>query len=324
MTPRPDENVVKLSPPKAGVCSLLALLLSLMAPAWAGEPCIAVYYPKAPEPYSSTFSEIISGIGDSGLWHPEAIAIDDSGGELSLPTTQRCQAQIGLGRVGVNYVATLSEPLPTVFGAIQAPLGASEKAATISLVPDPRQVLQRLRHFVPAIRNVHLLFDAERSDFFVARASQAAEALGLNLITHESSDAENSLNLYRQLLQGLNPGTDAVWMVNGPSAAQINAVLPIILKAAWKRKIVVFSSQATHAKRGVLFSICPDYKALGVALAKQAHRCRTQPQRCQHQTVMPLSAIKTAVNTKTASRLGLALDYEHDPYIDLIFPEKSP
>ncbi len=301
-------------------------MADLRAQGSAVDSCVAVFYPDTRTAYSATFSDIVAGIGEPYRWRVEAVSVDEGEGETGAPPVAEppCPMQIGLGRVGVNHLRPRALQRPTVFGAIQAPLGERAEVATISLIPEPQQVLLRLRHFAPTIRNVHLIFNPRRSEAFVALASAAAKRQRLNLIAYESSELKASLQLYRQLFSALDPQRDAVWLIGGDAASQTSAVMPVVLKRAWQRNIVVFSSQPAHAKRGVLFSIYPDYRALGRQLAELLSRCARQPRLCRDRAVIPLTALKTAINTKTASRLKLNLDYEHDPYIDLAFPEKLP
>ena len=48
--------------------------------------------------------------------------------------------------------------------------------------------------------------------------------------------------------------------------------VPMALEAAWKRRLVVFSSNPLHVKRGTLFALYPDHELMGSALADLAIR----------------------------------------------------
>ena len=71
----------------------------------------------------------------------------------------------------------------------------------------------------------------------------------------------------------------------------------------------------------MLFSVYPDNFHLGEQLGKIARTCITQG--CNGEFyVEALTAIKTAINKRTFSRLDLDVDLHNTEYVNIVFPVK--
>ena len=96
-------------------------------------------------------------------------------------------------------------------------------------------------------------------------------------------------------------------------------MLPLVLREAWNQSLPLFSSSVAHVKRGALFSLYPDNMELGRALASTAltpSGTANTPTRGLH----PLKDVLMAVNTRTASHLGINLTASPQRF-HLVFPE---
>ncbi len=301
-----------------GVKRLFAALLLLLFSAAVPAQCLTVVYPLAKPPYRATFEAIVAGIAAESPW-PLRRVVATQGGEDTTAELGPCPARIGLGRAGLRLLDSIEEPVLHLFGAVDTRPGAPVPGkAAIVLDPAPGPVLERLRHFAPAVRNVHLLFDPAHGAGWVEEAARAASARGLTLIAYETDETQSAVATYRRLLAGLEGGRDALWLGATTSEAEVDAVLPVVLRQAWEHRVVLFSSLPGLARRGVLFSVSPDYEGLGQELARLARRCLDQEPGCAG--LHPLTALKTAFNRRTARHLGLALPAGDDPFVDLLLP----
>ena len=95
-----------------------------------------------------------------------------------------------------------------------------------------------------------------------------------------------------------------------------SAVLPLVLNEAWKRQLVLLSSTLAHVKRGVLMAPFPDNRGMGRALAESALRQMAGGKPLDG--VLALRDLRSAVNSRTASHLGLDLSLGR---FDLVLPE---
>jgi len=299
---------------------ICATCVGLSPPAWAGKPCIAVLYPQVSEPYRVVLEEIMTGI-EAGArdWSVRRLPIpekDDSDKSRVVPAD--CRAVIGLGRAGVQAATPFVSRLAVAAGAVLIRPGESTTIPTISFVPSTAALFVRLRHFFPGVKTVTVVFDPARSRGLIDAAAGSAAGMGLKLRALEARNLSDAAVLYGRVLDESNPKTDAIWLLRDPSVMDSGAVLALVLKRAWERKLFVFSNQLTHAKHGVLFSVYPDNKKLGLHLAELVRECAKHD--CSKRGVMMLQDLGTAVNVRTANRLGIDIDRRHDPYVDLVLP----
>ncbi len=231
-----------------------------------------------------------------------------------------CHSVIGLGRAGVRAASPFISKVPVAAGAVLMQPGETSAIPTISFVPSPTSLFTRLRHFFPAVKTVTVVFDPERSAGLVEVAERSAAHLGIKLVALPARNLSDAAVLYRRVLNESDPANEAIWLLRDPAVIDSGAVLTLILKRAWARRLFVFSDQLTHVKHGVLFSVYPDNEKLGVRLARLVRECADGG--CRARGVALLEDLGTAVNIRTANRLGIEIDLRHDPYVDLVFPAK--
>lgn len=288
----------------------------------ADEPCIAVFYPQVREPYRKVLEEIMTGIEEGAAnWAVHRLPIPDSDNRDAAEASAApfgCRAVIGLGRAGVQAVTPFVSKISVTAGAVLMQPGKPTAIPTVSFAPNSAELFTRLKHFLPAVKTVTVVFDPSRSGGLVEKAAKSADSLGIKLVALEARNLSDAAILYKRILDESDPKTDAIWLLRDASVMDSGAVLTLVLKHAWKRKLVVFSNQLTHVKQGVLFSVYPDNDKLGARLAKLARDC--VPNNCNDRGVMALRDLGTAVNIRTANRLGIDIDRRHDPYVDLVLP----
>ena len=90
----------------------------------------------------------------------------------------------------------------------------------------------------------------------------------------------------------------------------------MVLRAAWDRNLVVFSSNPSHVPKGALFALFPDNNAMGRHLAQQLRKPASASAR-----LLPLEQLDTAINIRTADHLGLGLS-AGDARFDMVFPNR--
>lgn len=288
----------------------------------AREGGIAVLYPDLGEPYRRVFSAIIDGVEEQAdvpvrrypLW-PES----DVAGLQARLQRSRTRVVIALGRQGVKAVASLDHDLPVVLGGVVSmPDAESRRYSGISLTPDPAVLFSHLKGLLPGVRRVVVVYNPQHNEWLLALARAAARAQGLELVSHEARDTATAARLYQTLIAAAD-SHDAIWLPQDPTTVDEGTLLPLVLSDAWQHKVPVFSSSFLHVKKGALFALYPDNRQLGRALAQTASRILAgQP---VAQGMVPLQAVFTAINVRTASHLGLNLDYQQQRRFDFVFPE---
>lgn len=285
----------------------------------AGGSGIAVLYPDIGEPYRSVFSKIIEGIEDKARTRVAAYAVSGSFNPQELAAElkrQDIRVVIALGRNGLKAASTLEKDVNVVAGGvISIPEGDLRSTAVHSLAPDPLLLFSRLRALSPASKRVTVIYDGRQNAWLIRLAREAARTAGLDLNAVEVGDLKTAVRAYQDFFAEADPRRDALWLPQDSVTVDETAILPLILQESWNRAIPVFSSTVSHVKRGVLFALYPNNVELGRNLAASALGIAGSAGR----GLTPLREVLVALNTRTASHLGL----NPGPLagFDLTFPE---
>jgi putative ABC transport system substrate-binding protein len=280
---------------------------------------IAVIYPETSGAYSQVFESIIAGVQQTPGVRvlPRALASAVQGDEVQAWLNgERPDAVIALGQRGYNIAKGLAADTPVVVGAtLMAPDGVSG----ISLTADPEQFLRRLGELTPRVKRVFVVYSEKHNGWLVRRAERLAERYGIQLLASEAADMRTAVKNYLDVLDAVREQQDAIWLPLDIVAPD-KTVLPLILEAACKKRLVVFSDNPSHAEKGALFSLYPDHEGMGRRLANMAlgmvQNGRTEP------GVEPLRDLKIAVNLRTASHLGMLYTPGQERDFALVFPSR--
>lgn len=284
----------------------------------AAAPCLSVVYPDVREPYRTVLERIVRGI-ELGIKLPvkRTRVGEQANASRASRAEDACDVIVALGRGGVAAAQPHFGKRPVLVGAVFVQPGEPVAGPTYSLTPDPRELFLRLKHYAPGVKRVMVIYDPAQNGRLVAGATQVARDLGLSVVAKEAHDPREAVRSYKQLLESMDAATDALWLA-GDTMTDSSVVLPMVIESSWNRKLIVFSNQAAHVKNGVLFSVFPDDERLGRRLAALANECRISG--CQGAAeVFALIDLKTAVNVRTAARLGVRVA-QAGPYADLILP----
>ena len=307
---------------------LLGGLLILPGETWArggsAQPRVAVVYPDLGEPYGSVFVAIIKGIRE-GLDAPLILVPlrnETAEGLQARLITARVEVCIGLGRTTLDLLDAANLDIPVVRGAVLDPdvrTGNSGTALGISLSPDPALLLEHLKRVAPHISRVSVVYTDVRGQPLIDRARRAGERLGLEIASYKAEDLLSAAAIYKSIVPRLGGG-DALWIPQDPQAVDDKVILPMLLNTAWDQDYVLFSSNADHAKRGVLFSVYPDNVGMGRRLAEIAlQRAAGEPAEAG---MRPLEDLLVGVNLRAAEHLRLNLSTEQMRSFDLTFPQR--
>lgn len=306
---------------------VFALLYWLLFPinAAAAEARIGVVYPDIREPFRSVFLTIAKGISADLGSEPELYALTDSqdvGDVRNWAASTNIRAIIALGSRGPAISDALSDMVPVIVGAVHiSPEMLTSRYSGIALNPDPAPLLQRLKHFAPNVKRVTVVYHRERESWMIEQASDAARSLGLQLNAIPVDRLQEAVGVYGDVLANQHSGTDALWLSQDSAVLDEHAVLPLILREAWNRKLIVFSSNPAHVRRGILFALYPNNHAMGQSLGRMAAELAAKGAiNPKNPGVQTLTDVSIALNVRTANHIGLRNTKEVLREIDLVFP----
>jgi len=280
---------------------VLTLIGQLFLPCNALSSGLLVVYPTVKAPYNKIYQDIIKGIRESYPGTTQKIELTSNDkNEVLRKGVKKYQPDIfiTLGKKSLNEVSQLKLPVPIVAGAITK---TEQPVSGVSMTPDPEVLLSNLLTMAPFVDNIYVVADFNRRDQ-LKRAEAYLERQGKTLQREEAESLQQAADKYLNIItQATN--NDAIWLMRG---ANLNdpSILMLILEAAWKKKIVVFSSNPSHVKRGALFSVYPDNEKMGRALAEIAQQHEKQ-NNSPSTGLAPLKNVHLIVNKRTSKHLGI-------------------
>lgn len=307
-----------------GAALLFFTALAVASPAAAaGEERIAVVYPDIGEPYREIFTKIIEGIEDKlgarVASHPVRADTDIRVLKASL-LRQNTRVVIALGRQGMKAAAALGNGIGVVVGGVlTVPENEARGQPVISLSPDPALLFARMKALMPATKRVLVVYDPAVNGWLMKLAREAARAQGLELVAHEAQDLRRAVMLYQEIFSAANGHSDVLWLPQDSTTVEERSVLPLVLQESWNKNIAVFSSNASHARRGALFSLYPDNVALGRSLAGLAQDILASGDYAMR-GMLPLRDVQSVVNLRTAKHLGF--NPANQQGFDMTLPEQ--
>ena len=287
-------------------------------------PEVAILYPVLEEPYRGVLASIIEGVQADSKIATKLFPLDDGYDANRLSnaiTSGHFSAIIALGRTGLTAAEKWRGKIPIVVGALLlSPEVGKRGLAGISLAADPERLLAHLKVLDPAVKRVHVVYSADSSEWLVKIALGIGKKLNLRLYSHESKDIRSSALIYRDIIDKAQPGEDAIWLLPDPVAADGRIILPLLLREAWNKEILLFSSNPSQVKRGVLFALFPDNKSMGASLAKKAESYFGVDPDDIENDIEPLRDLQSAINIRTADHMGLTITNEERKGYELVFP----
>ena len=284
---------------------------------------ITIIFPDLPEPSRSIFTKIIEGIEEQTKTKLKTTAISDKQDSVELYNQLKrggAKVVIALGARGLKAASGFPNDLPAVIGGVLSiPEAESNKLLGISLTPDPALLFSHLKEISPGIKRVIVIYDPKYNEWLLKFARSAAKSQGIELVTHEARDLASAARLYESVFASANSQFDAIWLPQDGTTVDEGTILPIVLRESWNRNIPIISSSPIHVKKGILFSLLPNYLDLGHNLANSALNILAGD--ASRRGMVPLRDVQTALNLRTASHIGLNIGSQQQRNFNYIYPE---
>jgi len=283
---------------------LVFLLGQIFFPCNALSSGLLIIYPSVKAPYNKIYKDIIKGIEKNygGLTKKLKIKPDSLDQVLTKKIDEyQPDVLLTLGRHSLKKVRNLKPPIPLVAGAITK----TDKAVPgVSMTPDSEIILSHLLTIAPFVSRVYVVADTD-NNIQIERANAYLMQNGKTLQTEKATSIQQAADKYLKIINSAT-AADAIWLLRDANLID-PSILMLILEAAWKKNIVVFSSNPAHVKRGALFSVYPDNEKMGGDLAKIAQQQNLSDAQTTHSTgLVPLRSLHLIVNKRTSKHLGIA------------------
>lgn len=284
-----------------------------------GQP-IGVLFPDLGDPYRKVFEEILAGIELQARQRVRGWPLGPSLNIADLSAALKrngTRVVVALGRQGLKAAAALDPQMGVVVGGVSS-VPEGERQVGVCLTPDPALLFAQLKSLLPSTRRVAVVYNPQHNEWLIKLAREAAQAAGLELAVFEARDLAAAARLLEAALAGADRKRDAIWLPIDPTTVEETTIMPIVLRESWNRSVPVFSSSLLHVSKGVLFALYPNNTELGRTLGNLASSVLANEALVRG--VTPLRDVHAALNTRTASHLGIALDARMQRAFQTIFP----
>lgn len=303
----------------ARLAALAGCLFALSCQAGA-ETRLSVLYPDSTTALRRLYETIVEGMSRANdvRLQSRPVSDKDSADEIKAwAHANQSQAAIVLG----DLPPALTRPLAAVMPLIRGADALNDNSQPgVSLASSPAQMFNRLRQLKPDVERVFVVYKPQATGWLIAAARQAAREQGLELVASASDDIQQSGATFTRILQQARPDKDAIWLTLDP-VVPANQLLPVLLREAWDKHLVLFSNNPIDVAKGVLFALYPDYPAMGRQLAERAKRQLAKPALSGPEASERLNG---ALNVRTASHLGIPLSDQQRQGFERLFPEAQP
>lgn len=306
---------VKLGRKVAYVAALSLLLQSAYVHA---ETRIGVLYPDTAPAFLKLYQTIIDGMGQASDVRIQSRTVSEKDSVEQIKSwlaSGQNQVVIGLGNLPATLDKPLSADMPYIHGAGTL---NDNNIPGVSLASSPGKLFDRLKQLKPDIERVYVVYKPQSTGWLMSVGKAAARERDLELVATPSDDIQQAAAAFTHILQQTRPGKDAIWLTLDP-VVPVNLLLPVLLREAWDKQLVLFSNNPLDVGKGVLFALYPDYSAMGRQLAERAKKQLSKnpsssPEASEH--------LNGALNIRTASHLGLVLSGQQQQAFHQIYPER--
>lgn len=283
---------------------------------------ITVLFPQLQAPYDQIFKSIVEGIDSAHPGPLRQVELNDTLEPATLAQVLKQDADeaiIALGNRSVEMLLQTNRKLNNaIAGAVLMEPNDGKKLSAISVAPNPEHLFTHLRQLTPAVKKIHVIYQQNEEQQVIEEAEIAARTLGLELIAIPTASVQELADSYWKLLRKQNPNTEALWIPHtGKSLDQ--AIMGRVLKEAWNRPLIVFSSNLADVRKGALFALYPDNQALGRNLVATLYARLENPD--APRSVQLSQDLLSAINIRTANHLGIYLNANELTSYRLIYPE---
>ncbi len=297
------------------VLSILALCLWASVAACAEEVRVAVVESRRLSAYDQAlngFSEAINKRGFEPEFIRYVVGTDISSAQELDARLDEVGAQIilALGTDAARMVKDCDSEIPSVFSMVSEPgqsgllnsggNGGTPMTGVCLDVPVEDQFVSLL-DVVPRARKIGVIYNPQESQFLVDEARNAANRMGLGLVTYPiRSEAE-----VPEGMNSLRPKIDALWLVSDRTVLTTQS-LQFVFLYAFQTNLPLMGLSEHFVKMGALFAVGPDYQDVGM----QSGEFAAQILRGRNPEELPVASprkVLLSLNLRTAEIIGLSI-----------------
>jgi len=166
----------------------------------------------------------------------------------------------------------------------------------------PGTQIFNLSLFSPGIKRIGVIYSQTHSTETLLSAQRAAGILGIELVAESIERAKEFPRAWRKM----SDMVDAFWVLNDPVLYTLENIY--WLKDRCLKERVICTGQSDNITRlGVLLSVSPDVKGVGVQAAAMAHDILNRGRKPASLGIKPPLGTLLTLNESTAKKIGLVI-----------------
>ncbi|MDX8413323.1 MAG: ABC transporter substrate binding protein [Mariprofundales bacterium] len=222
-----------------------------------------------------------------------------------------------LGRPALKFARTLQQATPIVLVFVLHPEPLRTNEAGVAMTVAPALQLKTLLALSPNIQTIGTTYNPKKSASLITQIKKETAAHNIQLLSDPiSTHAEAA-----QSVQRITSKVDAIWIMPDTTALT-TTLFQQMIRLSWQHAIPVIGLAPKHVRKGCLFALSFDNRAVGTQaghlanhiLHHHAHHKRTPPQ------LEPLQTNRLSLNTQTAKILGLHIPPQIMKQASRIYP----
>mgnify|MGYP000653836163 FL=1 len=263
--------------------------LFAVCPAMAERKSLLVIADDNPS-YTRAYQEIISGLLTNHDFLIQEIALTPESHSAinSLLMTNAADLILAIG----NEANAVVRAIPTkakIFSVKTSMLLGHEVGLSLSL--DEAIIQQKLRVYLPHIKQIHIADNGESTLLFIDNQKTP------KFIKQTLANDQASLVKYLwQTINTADPKTEAVWINNDID----HFFMYKLSERAWERNVTLISSNLTHLESGILMVFYPNFKRMGKRLGEMMSAKDNNSL-----SLVPINDFNQGINLKAALHLGI-------------------
>ncbi len=212
-------------------------------------------------------------------------------------------AVVAIGTGSFRNVRSITG-LPLVFAMVMPSetVSMSPNVSGVSMDIAPETFIATMKAIFPAAKRIGLVHDPKNTSAFAAKASNAARAMGVDLVIKQTSDPR----MIPALLDELRGKVDIFWMLPDATVTA-NETVEYMLRFSFQNNIPVFSFSRKYVEMGAVAALDVNPYDMGVQAGEIVKRLKAGK-------IAPVlewaRSGRLSINDKVAAKMGLKIKAE--------------
>ncbi|MES2662682.1 MAG: hypothetical protein V4629_05195 [Pseudomonadota bacterium] len=300
---------------------LLTIFLILSDIAFASDQSsLIILRPNLDGPYTNLFDNIVNGV-QKGFNDSDRLQIIQTENNSAKPLEKVNASQddfILLLTPKLLEEVTKKYPNNQIAIAITTQKFSAPNVSSFMLIPNPDVVFKKLSKFSVTTKRIYMILHLKSMQWLADAAQAAAKTHNYDLQIINTEGLSESALAYRNIIKGMDPKTDAIWVTQDNMTMDARVILPFLLDRLWNDGLLMFSTVLVYVDRGMAFGAFPNNEMYGQQIGKQIKNLLDADQKLK--PIYLLDTPDFAMNLRTTRHLKAQLYPNAEQQFNIFLP----